>query len=129
MWYIKYVLHIPITHSLLKSQSQMCSKLHQLSCKKRQWIYVQDKLGACFNKQKGKKNFTFPIFESNILNKQNVDLWGSYGLKQGNSSQKNKITNKIVFFFSYFIVLLNVSKILSKVRSFEIKRINCQTMG
>ena len=36
--------------------------------KKSQWIYVQDKLGACFNKQKGKKHFTLPIFDSKILN-------------------------------------------------------------
>ena len=35
MWYIHYGLHFTITHSLFKSQSQMCSKLHQLFWKKK----------------------------------------------------------------------------------------------
>ena len=41
---------------------------------KRQWIYVQDKLGACFNKKKGKKKFTFPIFDYYRIDEQNVGL-------------------------------------------------------
>ena len=63
-----YELHFTITHSLFKRQSQMCSKLHQLSWKKRQWIYVWDKLGSFFNKKKGKKKFTFPICDPSRLN-------------------------------------------------------------
>ena len=39
----------------------------------------------------------------------------------GESLAKFQITNQIVFFVSCFIVILNVSKKLSKVRSFEIK--------
>ena len=35
-----YELHFTITHSLFKSKSQMCSKLHRISWKKMQWIYI-----------------------------------------------------------------------------------------
>ena len=62
-----YELNFTITHSLFKMQSQIFSKLHQLSFKKSQWIYVQDKICAYFNKKKGKKKFTFPIFDSSRL--------------------------------------------------------------
>ena len=48
-------------------------------------------------------------------------LWGSYFLKQENTLQNLKITNQIIIFVSWFIVLLNVSKRLSEVRYFEIK--------
>ena len=43
MWFIHYGLHFTINHSLFKRQSQICSKLHQISWKI-QWLYVQDKM-------------------------------------------------------------------------------------
>ena len=76
MQYIRYGLHFKITHSLFKRQSQMCSKMHQLYWKMNR-IYVQDKLFinwsaiqkpcACFNRQKGKENSTFPILYKAFL--------------------------------------------------------------
>ena len=77
MWYIHYVLHFTITHSFFKRQYQMCSKLHQPF-----WIFfngymfkthcssLEHKLKtfhACFNEQKGNKNFTFPISDNRLL--------------------------------------------------------------
>ena len=56
---------------------------------------------------------------------KSVGLWGRYGLKQGNPLQNLKISNQIVFFFSRFVVLFNVSKRLSEVRFFDIKWICC----
>ena len=49
------------------------------------------------------------------INLKSVGLWGSYGLKQGNPLQK------ISFLIKLYLVLLNGSKRLSEVRSFEIK--------
>ena len=45
-----------------------------------------------------------------------VGLWGDYRLKQGNPLQNLKFSNQI-----FFLVLLNQSKMLSEVRSLEIK--------
>ena len=55
------------------------------------------------------------------IKSKSVGLWGSYGLKQENPLQNLNISNQIVFFFSWFIVILNVSKRLSEVGYFEIK--------
>ena len=81
-----YELHFTITHSFFKRKSQICSKLHQLSWKKKLWVYVQDKLRDFLIKKRWRKSSHSQIFESNRLNEQNVGLWGSYDLKQGNPS-------------------------------------------
>ena len=114
-------LHFTITYPLLKRQYQMCSKLHQPPWKKRKWIYVWDKLGACFNKQKGRKSshsqFSTQTYLMNKMSAYEAATSWSRGIPRKNL----RSLIKSYFFPSYLIVLLNASKSLSKVRSFDIK--------
>ena len=76
MWYINYGLHLTITHSLFKSKSQMCSKLHQISWGKSNGYMFKtnfssiehqcNKLGACL-KKRGKNRLTCQIFDNQFL--------------------------------------------------------------
>ena len=85
MWYIHYGLHIPITHSLFKRKYQMCSKVHQISCKQANGYMFKTncssiehwykKLGGVFNKKGGRKQLKLCPGYFIFSNKKGVHMW------------------------------------------------------
>ena len=55
---------------------------------------------AYSNQQKGMKNVTISILNSNKSNQYTAEVGGRYSMEQGNPSNFFEITNKIVFVLS-----------------------------
>ena len=113
---------------IVKKEIQMCSKLHRIFWKKGNVYMSNTNLVLVLTDKRGRKSsYSQFLTQTYWMNK----ISAYEAAKPWNRGISHKFLNhqsNRICFVSCFIVILNVSKKLSKVISFEIKWIKCRPM-